>query len=524
MVKLEKNALAVWPGGADVEGNMKVLQGEYAVGGLTFKEPPVVLDIGAHIGAFARWAKDEWPGAIIFCYEPHPSLYKALVENVGSFATTRKCAVSDADGTAPLFEGFTNLGASSLKHTVETKNAGGNVKVVHASRLPECDVLKIDTEGSELDILRNYPHLSRCKAVVLEWHSQRDREEIRELLGSLGFLITEDTSWHPERGNLKFVRPDRPCLFVAILAGGGKLFYENELCVSMLRELAPKAGLDVLVSYDPGTGVDRARNRQVAAFLKSKATHLMMLDNDLGFNPNDVVKMVASNLDFVAGAYPRKQVEWAQVEAAVRQGVPAEKLHEWACSFIYNTVVDNDGGNNAIEAPGLGTFIEIEEIGTGFMVMKRSVIEKMIAAYKNEMAYVTDYEPRGEIHHMVFACGSDPRCKYEQAKEALLRQAIEFGKLPDCTPADVQKLFDVAVGYSRACEDPAGFGRYLTEDYRMCRLWRMLGGKIYLFIECDLDHIGGMTFQGRVRHLLRKVDTADSKSDPTKDQRGSSNP
>lgn len=250
--------------------------------------------------------------------------------------------------------------------------------------------------------------------------------------------------------------------------------------------------------------------------MESGATHLMMMDNDIGFKPEDVTKMMGSNLEFVAGVYPRKQIEWGKVAAAVKAGVPEEELHEWSCSFIYNTVPDNAGGNNAIEMEGIGNFVEIEEVGTGFMIMKRSVIEKMLAAYSNEMAYVTDYDPRGVTHHMVFACGADPACEYEQAKAALLKAAVEFAS------AGEANVYAACERYTAACNDNASHGRYLTEDYRMCRLWRMLGGKIYAAVEVDLNHVGGMTFSGRFRHDMKRVVDGDSpESGSTKDQSGS---
>lgn len=355
--------------------------------------------------------------------------------------------------------------------------------------------------------------------MLLEWHSQRDRVDLRKSLETNGFVVVEDKEMAPDRGLLKCHRPQwKPHLFVAVLVGGGKLFFENEQCINALRRLGPTVGYDVTVSYDPGTGVDRARNRQVANFLASGASHLMMLDSDIEFRPDDVSRMIGSNLDFVAGAYPRKQIEWQQVYDAVKAGVQPDKLHEHSCSFIYNTIVNNDGGNNAISVDGIGDFVEIEEVGTGFMIVKRAVIEKMIAAYGNEMAYVTDYEPRGEIHHMVFACGSDPRSEYEQAKAALLKAASRA----ETADHYQSNLLCAADRFRAVNADTKSVGRYLTEDYRMCRLWRMLGGRIYLIVDCPLNHIGPMTFSGRINHQLRKVEEAPKESDPTKDQSGDS--
>src|SRR5262249_12813055 len=42
---------------------------------------PTILDAGANIGLFSRFAAQEWPGASIFAFEPVPMLYDLLVAN-----------------------------------------------------------------------------------------------------------------------------------------------------------------------------------------------------------------------------------------------------------------------------------------------------------------------------------------------------------------------------------------------------------------------------------------------------------
>ena len=46
----------------------KIFDGEYNV---NYAHPsPVILDIGANIGGFSRWATHRWAGCEIHCYEP----------------------------------------------------------------------------------------------------------------------------------------------------------------------------------------------------------------------------------------------------------------------------------------------------------------------------------------------------------------------------------------------------------------------------------------------------------------------
>ena len=55
--------------------------------------------------------------------------------------------------------------------------------------------------------------------------------------------------------------------------------------------------------------MDRSRDILIDGFLKSDCTHMMQIDSDLGWNPEDIVRMLSHDVDFVAGVYPVKQDE-----------------------------------------------------------------------------------------------------------------------------------------------------------------------------------------------------------------------
>jgi len=46
-------------------------------------------------------------------------------------------------------------------------------------------------------------------------------------------------------------------------------------------------------------------------------------------------------------------------------------------------------------------------------------------------------------------------------------------------------------------------GRYLSEDYALCRLWRDIGGKVFADLECKLNHLGQHMFRGDLPESLR---------------------
>lgn len=279
-------------------------------------------------------------------------------------------------------------------------------------------------------------------------------------------------------------------LFVTTLAGGGKSWEAHVASREALRTVAWENHLSLSISRNAGTGVDRARNIECAKFLvvTPKATHWLQLDNDIAFDPKWVIQMVHTNLPICGAAYPRKDIDYQRLQEAVQKGVKLEELPLYETSFIVN------GFNGGGYKNDYGFFAEVDEIGTGFMMIRRDVIEDFIAAYGEDIAYITDYPPRDTVHHMVFSCMRDPKCELEMAKKAL--QAAAKKK-------DIEALKAAADRYAKAAEDvPRHTGRYLTEDYSFCRLAAAIGHKTYCFLEANVDHIGTHVYKGAIKKTI----------------------
>jgi FkbM family methyltransferase len=182
-----------------------VLDGEYDVEGLELRTQPHILDIGANVGAFACWAMQRWPDARITCYEPHPVTFERLIRNLtrhfpesDAWGVGLNAAVTTLPAPARLYEGVHNRGGCSLENVGEQDfGRWVDVATIHPSKLDPCDVLKIDTEGCEVEILEHYTHLRGCTYVALEAHGREDREEIGRLLRGEGFALHSET---PLRG------------------------------------------------------------------------------------------------------------------------------------------------------------------------------------------------------------------------------------------------------------------------------------------------------------------------------------
>ena len=156
-----------------------------------------------------------------------------------------------------------------------------------------------------------------------------------------------------------------------------------------------------------------------------------------------------------------KSINWNDIEYKSSQGVH-ENLEAFSPNYVinFNIKINENGQSLVTVKDGL---IDLLDAGTGFMMIKREVIEKMIENYQN-LAYKTD--------------------------------AMENGKRINETH---YALFDTMIEENT--------GRYLSEDYTFCRRWQKIGGKIWLHPDVVLNHIGTYRFRGGdIKRLLRKAD------------------
>jgi len=116
---------------------------------------------------------------------------------------------ADAPAKIRLHEPLTNCGCWS-RHDLGEQNIvrGEEVETIHPLELPECDLLKIDTEGCELEILLAYPHLP--SVIVLEYHRESDRHAIETLLIARGYWLRELQGHCLHRGVMKFWKIQPP--------------------------------------------------------------------------------------------------------------------------------------------------------------------------------------------------------------------------------------------------------------------------------------------------------------------------
>jgi len=170
------------------------------------QEGDTVVDLGAHIGIFTVFAAKT--AQTVYSYEPEPANFAMLKINIklnhlDTKVKTFQSAVADKRGFFPLYicEGSAR-GIASLAHR-KTKNilvkAVTLEDVFTENKLSHIDFLKVDVEGTELDIFNSTKesHLTAIKKIAMECHSPLIEKRLTKLFRSVGFRVIRVPGGHP---------------------------------------------------------------------------------------------------------------------------------------------------------------------------------------------------------------------------------------------------------------------------------------------------------------------------------------
>ena len=240
-------------------------------------------------------------------------------------------------------------------------------------------------------------------------------------------------------------------LFVATPMYGGMahgMFVKS--CLD-LQAICSQYGIEVRFSFIFNESlITRARNYLVDEFLRAEGfTHMLFIDADIHFDPRDVVALMALDKEIVGGPYPKKSIKWGAVKDAVKRhpDIAPLEMEKVAGDFVFNP------------APGTEKFsvaepIEVLEIGTGFMMIRRQVFDKFRDAYP-ELRYKPDHVGQANFDGTRY----------------------------------IHAYFDTVIDHGVS-------DRYLSEDYMFCQWWRKIGGKVWLCPWMKTHHIGTYAFTG----------------------------
>ena len=176
--------------------------------------------------------------------------------------------------------------------------------------------------------------------------------------------------------------------------------------------------------------ISRARNTLTAKFLHNKdSTHLMFIDADIGWEPWHLLVMLNAQKDVIGGLYPMKSL-------------PVK----WCVNGFEGAEVSEDGNLQ-----------EVSKTGTGFMLIKRDVFEKL-NAHPATKPFMNDIGLPVELNPFM------------------------------------KTYFDTAVRENR----------YYSEDWTFCENWRDLDGKVWVDKRVLLKHTGTYVFDFQTQDQLYK--------------------
>ncbi|CAL4868587.1 hypothetical protein MMA231_02875 [Asticcacaulis sp. MM231] len=231
----------------------------------------------------------------------------------------------------------------------------------------------------------------------------------------------------------------KPLVFIATPCFGGQVTQTYmQSVISLMGYGATRDITMTLAMLGHDSLITRSRNTLVSAFLATELTHILFIDADIGFEPEQVARMLAADKPLVAGIYPLKVRDWEQLDGVA----PPEDatLH-----YV---------GTPYADAEWSGDFATGAYAGTGFMLIRRDCIEAMRDAYP-KLRY-------GHVH------------AFPRPKDLGVQHVALF-----------------------ECLIEAENGLYLSEDFAFCHRWRAIGGKVWLDTAGELTHVGSHDFVGR---------------------------
>jgi hypothetical protein len=187
-------------------------------------------------------------------------------------------------------------------------------------------------------------------------------------------------------------------------------------------------------------------------------THVIFIDNDITWDPMDVIKLILNEKELVGGIYPLKNYDWSKLVSDPQNPYNTNVIQQWLKkkneSQLKNIVSDErmiqhnllkynvNYLENVLEIDN--NLAKVKHLATGFMMIRRNVLTKMMEKF--------------------------PSTKYVDDVNFLRPEENEFA----------YALFDCGV------EE----GHYLSEDWLFCSRWKNMGNEIWIDVSIQLTHTG----------------------------------
>lgn len=258
-----------------------------------------------------------------------------------------------------------------------------------------------------------------------------------------------------------FIQERKPKLTILTPCYGSVCFVNFVTCLMGTIQLFNEIGLPIKVEFCRNDSlVSRARNNLIAKAMNDvSTTHFMFIDNDITWNPVDILKLIISDKPLSGGVYPIKHYHWNRLTE--NNNTTAEKWIDNKRKSNFNNVCSDEDYiqskmlrfninniSNVLEVEN--NLTRVKHLATGFMMIQRNVIDKMCLAF--------------------------PSTKYTD----------DVGFLEGDENKYAYALFDCGV------ED----GHYFSEDWLFCSRWTKMGGQIWVDVTINLTHTGIQDYKG----------------------------
>lgn len=211
--------------------------------------------------------------------------------------------------------------------------------------------------------------------------------------------------------------------------------------------------------------ITRARNRMVQEYFEKEkpGTDFFFIDADIGFDARDIIMLTLRREDIIGAPCVRKNLRLDRVANAVKANGRDYSIDE--LSALTGEYVVNFAVGQASNKINLGSMIEVLDVGTGLMRIRKETFEKFRAAYPDRW---------------------------------FLQMTGEFGGR---TPTYM--YFQAGMDENTRQSNPGGYPDYIPEDYWFCREARRAGMKVWLAPWLKTTHMGSHMYIGDLQAVAQ---------------------
>jgi hypothetical protein len=259
-----------------------------------------------------------------------------------------------------------------------------------------------------------------------------------------------------------YVEKVNPVVYILTPCFGSVCFVNYIYCLLQTKEMFQQFKIDLQILFCKSDSlITRARNNLVAKAMNDPSmTHMMFIDNDITWNPVDIIKLMLADKPLVGGIYPLKTYDFNKIVPTDNNVDPINQIITKKNSSRLSNVPDVDTiqmnllkynvNHSSNEIRVIKNLTKVRHVATGFMMIQRNVIEKMSEAH--------------------------PETKYTDDISFLNSEENKFAyALFDCGVVD---------------------NHYLSEDWMFCTRWTNLNNEIWVDITINLTHTGIHDFKG----------------------------